>query len=75
MRHYAVQLEPLMKVLLTVGYDNLSLQGDNFGQALCRASLETWLRTPSCLSANTKSSRTLFAVNPRNKDPQRVSYR
>ncbi len=45
MRHYAVQLGPLMKVLLIVGYDNLSLQGDNFGQALCRASLETWLHT------------------------------
>jgi alanine dehydrogenase len=45
MRHYAIQLEPLMKVLLTVGYDNLSLQGENFEQALCRATLETWLHT------------------------------
>ncbi len=63
MRHYAVQLEPLMKVLLTVGYDNLSLQGDNFGQALCRASLETWLHTVPAYQQNQDS--TILFDDPR----------
>ena len=43
MLHYAKQLEPLMKVLLEKGYNNLSLQGDYFERALYRASLRTWV--------------------------------
>lgn len=43
MRHYAQQLEPLMKVLLEKGYDNLSLKGDYFERALYRATLKAWL--------------------------------
>lgn len=42
MLHYAQQLEPLMKVLLEVGYDNLSPKGDYFERALYRASLKAW---------------------------------
>lgn len=45
MRHYAQQLEPLMKVLLEKGYDHLSMQGDYFERALYRATLKTWLQT------------------------------
>lgn len=48
MRHYAIQVEPLIRVLLARGYDSLSLEGDYFEQALCRATLKTWLQvTPS----------------------------
>ena len=39
MLHYGQQLEPLMKVLLEKGYDNLSLDGDYFERALYRATL------------------------------------
>jgi alanine dehydrogenase len=39
MLHYGQQLEPLMKVLLEKGYDNLSLDGDYFERALFRATL------------------------------------
>ncbi len=39
MLHYGQQLEPLMKVLLEKGYDNLSLDGDFFERALFRATL------------------------------------
>ena len=42
MRHYGQQLEPLMKVLLEKGYDNLKLDGDYFERALYRASLQCW---------------------------------
>lgn len=42
MLHYARQLEPLMKVLLQAGYDNLSPKGDYFERALYRASLKAW---------------------------------
>jgi alanine dehydrogenase len=45
MRHYAQQLEPLMKVLLKKGYDNLSIHGDYFERALYRATLKAWLQT------------------------------
>jgi len=34
MRHYAIQMEPLMSALLAKGYDNLSLNGDYFERAL-----------------------------------------
>jgi alanine dehydrogenase len=43
MRHYAQQLEPLMKVLIEKGYDNLSPGGDYFERALYRATLKAWL--------------------------------
>lgn len=43
MRHYALQLEPLMKVLVEKGYDNLSPEGDYFERALYRATLKAWL--------------------------------
>lgn len=43
MRHYARQLEPLMKVLLEKGYDCLSPDGDYFERALYRATLKAWL--------------------------------
>jgi len=39
MLHYGQQLEPLMKVLLEKGYENLSLDGDYFERALYRATL------------------------------------
>jgi alanine dehydrogenase len=42
MRHYGQQLEPLMNVLLTKGYDQLTMNGDYFGRALYRASLKAW---------------------------------
>jgi len=45
MRHYAVQMEPLMNVLLTKGYDNLSPKGDYFERALYRATLKAWLQS------------------------------
>ena len=43
MRHYAEQLNPLMKILLQKGYDGLSPQGDYFERALYRATLRAWL--------------------------------
>ena len=43
MRHYAQQLEPLIKVLLEKGYDNLSTEGDYFERALYRGTLKAWL--------------------------------
>jgi len=39
MDHYARQMTPLMEVLLTKGYDNLSLEGGYFERALFRARL------------------------------------
>jgi alanine dehydrogenase len=42
MLHYGQQLEPLIKVLFETGYDNLSLRGDYFERALCRAALKAW---------------------------------
>jgi alanine dehydrogenase len=42
MHHYALQLEPLMEVLLQVGYEGLSLQGNFFARALYRATLDAW---------------------------------
>jgi alanine dehydrogenase len=45
MRHYAIQMEPLIRILLAKGYDDLSLNGDYFEQALCRATLKTFLQT------------------------------
>jgi alanine dehydrogenase len=42
MLHYGQQLEPLMKVLLERGYDNLSPRGDYFERALYRATLKAW---------------------------------
>jgi alanine dehydrogenase len=42
MLHYAQQLEPLMQVLLAVGYDGLSPDGDYFERALYRATLKAW---------------------------------
>jgi len=46
MRHYSMQMEPLMNVLITKGYDKLSLEGDYFERALYRATLKAWLQTP-----------------------------
>lgn len=43
MRHYAIQMEPLMKALFTRGYDELSPGGDYFERALYRATLKHWL--------------------------------
>jgi alanine dehydrogenase len=45
MRHYALQMEPLMNVLIAKGYDHLSLNGDYFERALYRATLKAWLQT------------------------------
>jgi alanine dehydrogenase len=45
MYHYALQMEPLIKVLIAKGYDNLSLDGDYFERALYRATLKAWLHT------------------------------
>lgn len=42
MTHYASQLEPLMAKLLEKGYDDLSMNGDYFERALCRAALKSW---------------------------------
>jgi alanine dehydrogenase len=39
MEHYARQLSPLMEVLLTRPYDQITLEGDYFGRALARAKL------------------------------------
>jgi alanine dehydrogenase len=47
MRHYALQLEPLMDVLVQVGYDNLSLSDKYFERALYRATLKAWLKNSS----------------------------
>jgi alanine dehydrogenase len=44
MRHYALQMEPLIKVLIEKGYDQLSLQGEYFERALYRATLKAWLQ-------------------------------
>lgn len=49
MRHYAIQMEPLIKVLLAKGYDNLSPYGDYFERALYMATLKNWLITTSYL--------------------------
>jgi alanine dehydrogenase len=46
MRHYALQMEPLMNVLVAKGYDGLSLRGDYFERALYRATLKAWLEAP-----------------------------
>jgi alanine dehydrogenase len=45
MRHYAIQMEPLMSVLLAKGYDNLSPKGDYFERSLYMATLKNWLQT------------------------------
>jgi alanine dehydrogenase len=45
MRHYAQQLEPLMKSLLEKGYDGLSPEGSFFERALYRATLRAWLKS------------------------------
>jgi alanine dehydrogenase len=45
MRHYAQQLEPLMKPLLEKGYDGLSPEGSFFERALYRATLRAWLKS------------------------------
>jgi alanine dehydrogenase len=39
MEHYARQLEPLMEVLLSKGFNQLSLDGSYFERALFRAKL------------------------------------
>jgi alanine dehydrogenase len=44
MRHYALQMEPLMNVLIANGYDHLSMDGDYFERALYRATLKAWLK-------------------------------
>lgn len=43
MRHYAGQLRPLISVLLAKGYDDLSLDGEYFEQALERGTLRSFL--------------------------------
>lgn len=43
MEHYARQLKPLIKVLVEVGYHNLSLDGDFFERALYRGTLKYFL--------------------------------
>ncbi len=45
MHHYALQMQPLINVLLAKGYDNLSMDGDYFERALYRATLKAWLHT------------------------------
>jgi alanine dehydrogenase len=45
MRHYAMQLLPLMEVLAVRGYKGLSAKGTYFERALHRASLQHWLQT------------------------------
>jgi alanine dehydrogenase len=45
MRHYAQQMEPLMEVLISKGYDALSLKSSYFERALERATLKAWLRS------------------------------
>ena len=44
MHHYGMQMEPLMNVLMTKGYDKLSLDGDYFERALYRATLKAWVQ-------------------------------
>jgi len=56
MLHYAIQMEPLMKILLTKGYDGLSLHSDYFERALFRATLKYWL-TMNPPSRNTLKER------------------
>jgi len=46
MRHYGIQIEPLMNALIAKGYDKLSLDGDYFERALYRATLKAWLQAP-----------------------------
>ena len=43
MQHYAVQLRPLMRILLAKGYDDLSSHGGYFERALWRGSLDAFL--------------------------------
>jgi len=43
MRHYAEQLNPLMKILLQKGYEGLSPHSEYFERALYRATLRAWL--------------------------------
>jgi alanine dehydrogenase len=43
MRHYADQLNPLMKILLQKGYERLSPHSEYFERALYRATLRSWL--------------------------------
>jgi len=45
MRHYAQQLEPLMRTLVANGYDRLSLEGEYFERALYRGSLRAFLKS------------------------------
>ena len=45
MRHYALQLDPLMEVLITKGYDGLDLHGGYFERAMYRGTLRTWLNS------------------------------
>jgi alanine dehydrogenase len=44
MRHYAMQLLPLMEVLAVRGFKKLSAHGTYFERALHRATLQEWLR-------------------------------
>lgn len=43
MAHYAMQLEPLMDVLVETGYEGLSLEGGFFERALYRGTLKAFL--------------------------------
>jgi alanine dehydrogenase len=43
MAHYAMQLEPLMEVLVETGYEGLSLEGGFFERALYRGTLKAFL--------------------------------
>lgn len=45
MEHYARQLKPLLRVLVEVGYQNLSLEGDFFERALYRGTLKSFLES------------------------------
>ncbi len=44
MRHYEMQLKPLMRVLLKIGYEKLAYSRDHFGKALYRGSLDAFLK-------------------------------
>ena len=44
MKHYELQLKPLMQELLKVGYDGLVSSGYHFGRALYRGSLDYFLK-------------------------------
>ena len=44
MHHYDLQLKPLMRVLLSTGYENLAHSPDHFGRALYRGSLDYFLK-------------------------------